>query len=144
MNKKIIFWDRERMDWLNTYRTNILIQGEHDEIWKIRLSANPGAIRDSIDAEMIACGHKSERTIPEPKSQEALLTFVKNTTEVKAKLLYAQQLLDLAEEDVIIREVAKKVLTEEEVEGDSYGVPMLSDIVEKLVAKIQELRKPEI
>lgn len=46
------------------------------------------------------------------------------------------------EQDKNIRAMAKKHLTEHEVEGDSYGVPMLEDIVELLIKKI-ETKQPK-
>lgn len=49
-------------------------------------------------------------------------------------------LRDWAEDDTAIREMAKKYLTEFEVEGDSYGVPPIVDVVEKLCKIIDKLR----
>ena len=53
---------------------------------------------------------------------------------------YEQMLIsvleDWADDDTAIREIAKKYLTELEVEGDSYGVPTIVDVVEKLCKKI--------
>jgi hypothetical protein len=43
---------------------------------------------------------------------------------------------DNAEEDVNIREAARKVLSEVDCYGDSYGVPSIVDIVEFLVERI--------
>lgn len=50
---------------------------------------------------------------------------------------YAQALTDWADTDTAVRLAARRVLTEFEVEGDSYGVPMIEDIVEALVARIE-------
>jgi hypothetical protein len=52
--------------------------------------------------------------------------------------LYKQALEDECDTDTEIRKIARKVLSEYECEGDSYGVPPLEDIVEKLVEKITE------
>lgn len=56
---------------------------------------------------------------------------------------YEQMLLsileDWADDDTSIREMARKYLTEFEVEGDSYGVPSLVDVVKKLCERIDEL-----
>jgi len=45
---------------------------------------------------------------------------------------------DICEEDEEIRETAVQVLSRNEVYGDSFGVPMLTDIVESLVARIKK------
>jgi hypothetical protein len=58
---------------------------------------------------------------------------------------YEQMLIsvleDWADDDTAIREMAKKYLTEFEVEGDSYGVPSIVDVVEKLCKMIDEFRR---
>jgi hypothetical protein len=48
---------------------------------------------------------------------------------------------DWADDDTAIREMAKKYLTELEVEGDSYCVPSIVDVVEKLCKIIDETRR---
>lgn len=52
---------------------------------------------------------------------------------------YAKHLEDWAETDTFVRKEALKVLTDFEVNGDSYGVPAIENIVELLVKKIQFL-----
>lgn len=52
---------------------------------------------------------------------------------------YARHLEDWAETDTFVRKEAAKVLTDFEVNGDSYGVPAIENIVELLVKKIQLL-----
>lgn len=44
---------------------------------------------------------------------------------------------DDADADTFIRSEAAKVLTDFEINGDSYGVPTPADIVERLVKRIQ-------
>lgn len=46
-------------------------------------------------------------------------------------------LLDFAETDTFVRKEALKVLTEKQVNGDSYGIPGIEDIVSLLVSKIE-------
>lgn len=57
------------------------------------------------------------------------------------RVLYQRAIEDFSDSDFNARRAARRVLTEFEVEGDSYGVPGLEDIVERLVAKIEELQK---
>jgi len=47
---------------------------------------------------------------------------------------------DWAETDTAVRERARKVLSEMQVEGDSYGVPPIEEIVDLLVAEVERLR----
>ena len=54
------------------------------------------------------------------------------------KEMLFQLISDVLETDIAIREMARTVLSEEEVYGDDYGVPALEDIVELLVDKIKE------
>lgn len=49
---------------------------------------------------------------------------------------YALALMDWAETDTNVRKAARKVLTKFEVEGDSWGVPAIEDIVDALVARL--------
>ena len=44
---------------------------------------------------------------------------------------------NMCENEDEARKIAKKVLTEHEVEGDSYGVPTIQEVVELLVNKIR-------
>lgn len=64
--------------------------------------------------------------------------FTDERAKLKATLL--QYLADEAEEDEACREAALRVLTPLQVNGDSHGVPMVSDVVELLVAEIELLR----
>jgi len=66
-----------------------------------------------------------------------------NSSEEEAIHFYACLLLDCASEDTIIRNKAKEVLTEWQVEGDSYGVPAIEDIVNLLVDEIKMLRNKQ-
>ncbi len=50
-------------------------------------------------------------------------------------------LMEWAGTDTQVRKAARRVLSELEVDGDSYGVPMIEDIVELLVKKIEILEK---
>jgi hypothetical protein len=54
---------------------------------------------------------------------------------------YCKSLRDWASDDTEIRRLASKVLTEFEVNGDSYGVPGIREIVELLVNKIEKFKK---
>lgn len=59
---------------------------------------------------------------------------------VDAERRYKVEVQDWAETDTAVRQAALRVLTEFEVNGDSYGVPSVEDIVDKLVAKVEEQR----
>lgn len=54
--------------------------------------------------------------------------------------LHAQLILDTVEDDQRIIDLAKQVLDPKWVDGDSYGVPAMFDIVERLVNEIKTLR----
>ena len=45
-------------------------------------------------------------------------------------------LIDTAETDTAIRDMCRDILTDQQIYGDSTGVPTLEDIVEKLIEKI--------
>lgn len=49
--------------------------------------------------------------------------------------------IDHCDEDTEIRKQCEGVLKEFDIYGDSYGVPTLGDIVEKLIEKINESKK---
>src|SRR3990167_1654288 len=51
-----------------------------------------------------------------------------------------QLVKDHCDEDTYIRNTTRPILGEKDTDGDSYGVPMLSDIVDCLVATIANLR----
>jgi hypothetical protein len=57
------------------------------------------------------------------------------------RVAYIRIIEDTANTDTAIRESARRVLTEHEVEGDQYQVPSVEHIVELLVGKIEELSK---
>ena len=50
---------------------------------------------------------------------------------------YAHALTRWADTDTAIRLAARRVLSKFDVEGDSYGVPSIEEIVEKLVVLIE-------
>lgn len=55
------------------------------------------------------------------------------TSEEKIKLL----LQDTSDTDTYIRNRVKGILTDFEINGDSYGVPTIEDIVDLLCEKIE-------
>lgn len=57
---------------------------------------------------------------------------------------YCQILRDSTDDDTEIRRLAARVLPEIDVEGNSYGVPGIVDIVENLVIMIENLQLREI
>ena len=63
-----------------------------------------------------------------------------NLTEQEVRKFYAEFLLDSCADDTAIRKLAREVLTEFQVKGDSYGVPTPVDITEKLVRRVQQLQ----
>lgn len=74
-------------------------------------------------------------------SRWQLNEIVKTIPIANLRKYYCQELEDWAHTDTIVRQCAKRVLSEFEVEGDSYGVPMIEDIVELLVKKIESYEK---
>jgi len=50
---------------------------------------------------------------------------------------YVQLLVDSSDTDTYIRERVKGILTDFEINGDSYGVPTIEDIVDLLCEKIE-------
>ena len=59
------------------------------------------------------------------------------TSEEKFKLL----LQDTSDTDTYIRERVKGILTDFEINGDSYGVPTIEDIVDLLCEKIEDWKE---
>lgn len=61
------------------------------------------------------------------------------STRTKEELVngFALELEDWAERDTAFRTIAKRVLSESEVEGDGSGVPCLEEVVELLVKRIE-------
>lgn len=53
--------------------------------------------------------------------------------------LYAIQLMDSAECDNYVRDRVRGILSDFEIDGDSFGVPLIEDIVNDLVEKILAL-----
>lgn len=51
---------------------------------------------------------------------------------------YYDLLVETSETEEEVRKMAKKVLPDLEVYGDSYGVPGIGDIVESLIKRIDE------
>ena len=54
---------------------------------------------------------------------------------------YCENLRDQSDDDTEIRELAARVLPDLDVNGDSWGVPAITDIVESLVLMIENLKK---
>ena len=57
------------------------------------------------------------------------------------RLTYAYLLRDWAEDDMAVRESAKPFLTDFEINGDSYGVPTIVDIVNLLCERLADVKK---
>lgn len=72
----------------------------------------------------------------EDKINNLRADFSKYSRE-KLEIHLATHLLDWAETDTYVREKCKDILTDFEINGDSYGVPNIEDIVDKLVEKIK-------
>ena len=51
---------------------------------------------------------------------------------------------DACDEDADIRQLCEGILKEHDICGDSYGVPTLYDIVEKLIEKIKKYEQGKI
>jgi hypothetical protein len=49
----------------------------------------------------------------------------------------AKLISDQCDDDTAIRELCLQVLPENEVHGDSYGMPTVVDLVEKLVVRLK-------
>jgi len=60
----------------------------------------------------------------------------KNTSIDDLALLYADMLCDVVDEEAMVKEAASKHLNDFQLEGDSYGVPSVVDIVESLVRRL--------
>jgi hypothetical protein len=83
------------------------------------------------------------RMTPDEKEIERLekqVASLKSQLEHKDKLL-KQELSDWAETDTSIRESARKVLGDYAVDGDTAAVPPVEDIVEKLVAQLEQAQE---
>lgn len=71
-----------------------------------------------------------------------LSELVKRYSLEDLRVAYCRLLEDTSDTDTAIRESARRVLAEHEVDGDSYFTPSIEVIVETLVGKIEELQKP--
>ncbi len=79
-----------------------------------------------------------ESTVTAAKTSDiSLREQIAQKPEAQVRELYALTLEDWADTDTKVREVALRVLTDFEVNGDSYGVPCIADIVDTLVKKIE-------
>src|SRR2546429_5710871 len=81
------------------------------------------------------------------KSSFATVALIKETCEAHATAMTAErdrlaaQLKlaneDWAEDDTAIRDLCRPILGDAAVEGDSYGVPSVVELVEKLVGELK-------
>lgn len=97
------------------------------------LSCDCHIIRDSavkrvVEQQKIIA--ELEGKLSTPRLTEELEKAVEHRTSILHDLLK-----DACDDDTEIRTMAKEVLTEYEVEGDSYGVPCLTDVVRLIVDK---------
>jgi predicted aconitase len=74
-------------------------------------------------------------------ASNTLAESIKRHTLDELREFYQTVIEDTCNTDTAIRESARRVLTEHEVEGDQYQVPSVEHIVELLVVKIEELHK---
>ena len=72
-----------------------------------------------------------------------LFQSVKKHSKEDLEKYYVQLLVDSSDTDTYIRERVKGILTDFEINGDSYGVPSIEDIVDLLCEKIEN-HKEEI
>lgn len=70
------------------------------------------------------------------KDLPSLDDYVSNLDRKTLEARYVQELRDQSSDEIEICIMAKTVLSEEQVYGDSNGVPTIVDIVEMLVKKI--------
>ncbi len=73
---------------------------------------------------------------------ETLEEMVARRTDAEVRRMYITMLTDTSSDEVDIERLAKRVLDPAWVDGDSYGVPGMVDIVEELVKVIETLRVP--
>lgn len=71
-------------------------------------------------------------------ANQTLIDHVNNKSIEELRKLYILLLEDSVDDDTKIRQLAAEVLTDFEINGDSYGVPTIVDIVELLVKKIKK------
>lgn len=79
-----------------------------------------------------------------PKGAVSLKTAIRALPVETVRLYYQKCLEDGAETDAEVRRLAKMVLSESAVEGNSYGVPTIEEIVKDLVITIQELNSHKV
>ncbi len=68
----------------------------------------------------------------------ALEAQIAQRSLAELRLYYRNLLIESSETDTTVRNLASQVLTDFEVNGDSYGVPCIEDIVELLVARVKQ------
>lgn len=100
-------------------------------------------IKEELKKKMIETLNAPLELTGEPKSIATIYTdAILNIPEMKEMMrkasLLSTVLSDDASTDTHIRTQARKVLSEFDVHGDSYGVPPLEEIVDKLVAKAEK------
>jgi hypothetical protein len=69
-----------------------------------------------------------------------LIDIIKDLSRSDLEHYYIDHLELTAQTDTYIRERVKNILTDFEINGDSYGVPTIEDIVDMLCEKIEALK----
>jgi hypothetical protein len=69
-----------------------------------------------------------------------LIDTIKDLSRSDLEHYYIDHLELTAQTDTYIRERVKNILTDFEINGDSYGVPTVEDIVDLLCEKIKNLK----
>jgi hypothetical protein len=72
-----------------------------------------------------------------------LFESVKKQSREDLEKYYIQLLVDSSDTDTYIRDRVKGILTDFEINGDSYGVPSIEDIVNLLCEKIEDWKEKE-
>jgi len=72
------------------------------------------------------------------KDKQWWLDTCKNQTHEELVHEIYLHCMDWADTDVEVRKLAEPILGKEYIEGDSYGVPAIKDIVEQLVQRIKD------
>ena len=80
----------------------------------------------------------NESPNPETRDMQSLEEIIKSRPIPSLRKSFLLMLTDWAETDTQVRKTARRVLSELEVEGDSMIVPMIEDIVELLVKRIEK------
>jgi len=98
----------------------------------------------SLEAEIeAAMSHADLNHSDDAKSGGSLESHIRSLPIDSLRRNYETQLRDWAETDTAVRLAARRVLSEAEVEGDSFVVPSIEDIVELLVAIMVARRSSE-